>query len=164
MTLELQSMRWLRWERRCPIVLSERSPREWPCGRPDVLGVSASRHLIEVEIKRSVTDFRADQQKPCRRARAGFKDKAPREFYYLVPVELVDKVRPLLPPWAGLLAGNGCIHQVFKSPTNHDATRLTVRECIRLVYLVSNEAISAWEACERTKQPLCQHTNDATTA
>lgn len=151
MNLELMAMRWLRWERRCMIVLTERSPRTWGFGRPDVLGVTCGRHLVEIEVKRSVSDFRQDRLKPHRRFR--LKEQAPRLFYYLVPPGLVDRVRPDLPPWAGLLSVDGySLAVVFGSPVNRDAQQLSLKECVRLAYLVSNEAVSAWEAAERRRE------------
>lgn len=156
MNLELMAMRWLRWEKRCPIVLTERTPREWAHGRPDILGITCSRYLVEVEIKRTLSDFRADGQKASRQRRHHFQKLVPKFFYYLVPSNLVDRVRPELPPWAGLMRGpvDGeaqSIYVVLKSPTNHDSQRLSLKECVRVAYLVSNEAISARESLESTQ-------------
>lgn len=57
MSLELAAARWLRFEKRCMAVLFERTPRAWSCGLPDALGITCSRHMIEIEIKRTLSDF-----------------------------------------------------------------------------------------------------------
>lgn len=144
MNLELMAMRWLRFERRHVIVIKERSPRAWPCGRPDILGITTARHLTEIEIKRTVADFKADAVKPTRRSREFYLSKMPKLFYYLVPISIADKVAPLVPAWAGLLkAGeNGVVYVVKEAPRNEHSKRLTVKECARLVLMVSNQIIS----------------------
>lgn len=84
--LELLAMRWLRWEKRCIIVLTERSPRAQSCGEPDVLGITKDRYMYEIEVKRTISDFRADSDKPSRKFRDdGWRaPKLPKQFYYLV--------------------------------------------------------------------------------
>ena len=158
MNLELMALSWLRWEKRCSIVLSERSPREAWCGRPDALGVMASRHLVEIEIKRTLSDFKADQKKPSRNeVRRNFMaDKLPMYFYYLVPPDLVKRVELLVPTWAGLMRGPEYgepqgIRVVKQAPKNKEAKRLTVRECCRLVLMVNNHALSELSRVEASR-------------
>lgn len=141
-------MRWLRFERRCPIVLSERTPRPI-AGRPDVLGITCARFAIEIEIKATLADYRADQQKRCRQCRPHFLQLMPKQFYYFAGQPLAERICHELPDWAGLLsiAGYGLI-VVKKSPINRDAKKLSIRECVKPAHLTSNEAISAWQACE----------------
>jgi len=70
--------------------------------RPDVLAITPKGYLTEVEVKRTVSDFRRDSSKPHRQ----FPERRHSEvrmLYYLVPPSLVEKVRPLLPPASGLL-------------------------------------------------------------
>ena len=154
MNLELFAMRWLRWQKRCVIVLEQRSPRQWSCGVPDVLGITGARYLIEIEIKRTLSDFKADSRKAFRQRRnLGIKRELdPKQFYYLVPSTLVEKVRPLVPDWAGLMRGpTECSHSIFvvkAAPTNNQSTRLTVKECCRLVIYINNHALTKAESLQ----------------
>jgi len=155
MNLELMAMRWLRWEKRCVIVLTERSPRKDYCGQPDVLGVTKDRYLYEIEVKRSLSDFRADADKPSRRNRDWDKwqPKFPKQFYYLVPNALAHKVNGELPDWAGLMRGPASgevpVVQVVKpSPIWKPSIRLSPKECAYLVLKMSNQILSFAEARE----------------
>lgn len=157
MTLELLAIRWLRFEKRCRVAMVERSPRLWN-GRPDVLAITKSGHLLEIEIKRSIQDFRANADKPHIRRRsiagngflAGEDDMAPQYFWYLVPPELVKKAEAELPPWAGLLRGPGedeiqSLHSVVKAPKNKASKRLTIREKVNLGQCMANQILSYFE-------------------
>lgn len=155
MNLELMAMRWLRFEKRCRLAMFERSPRQAWCGQPDVLGVTDRRYLYEIEIKRSLSDFKANQRKPFHRLRtigpSEFHDaKYPKMFWFLVPFELVDKVKPILPSWAGLLRGptDGeiqTIWSVVKAPANNKSVPLTTKECVYLSQQMSNQILSLVE-------------------
>lgn len=154
MNLELIAMRWLRFEKRCMLVMTERSPRVWSCGRPDVIGVTCARYVIEVEVKRSLSDFRADGRKRHRIVREHYLERMPKLFYYMVPVALRDAVLAELPEWAGLLtppSGRYWIDVVRESPTNKASKRFTVKECVQMAHLLSNNAISAHERAENFK-------------
>lgn len=149
MSLELMALRWLLYEKRCEIALRERSPRQWQCGEPDVMGITKSRHMIEVEVKRSVSDFKRDFTKRSRedKYREFWRFKLPRNFYYLVPAHLVFKIEPMVPKWAGLLRGPTSeepqgLFVVKKAPVNTDSERLTVKECCRLVRMMANWAMT----------------------
>ena len=148
--LELKAMHWLKHERGCVIVLCERSPREWLCGRPDVLGVMPSRYAYEVEIKRTLSDFRADQDKRSRRLRGQHPEKFPKEFYYLVPEGL--PVLAELPDWAGLLVADSLGYfypTVIKpAPINRLSERYSLKECAKLVSLQSNQIVATEAKCE----------------
>ncbi len=107
------ALRWLRFEKACPVALFERSPR-FSGGRPDVLGITKTRYLLEIEVKRSFADFRANSKKNhiIHREHEAFKLQAerlalkwPKQFWFLVPPELVKKVEPWIPDYAGLLRG-----------------------------------------------------------
>src|SRR5579872_3260087 len=147
MSLELYALDWLLYEKRCEIALRERSPRMGFCGEPDVIGLTRSRHLVEIEVKRSVSDFKRDRFKASRVRRDLFLDKLPLYFYYLVPNELLEKVQPLTPEWAGLMRGpvDGepqAVYVVRPAPKNRNSQRLSVKECCRLVRMVANWAMS----------------------
>lgn len=162
MNLELMALRWVLYEKKCEMALRERSPRVYPCGEPDVLGITKNRYLIEIEIKRSLSDFKADAHKFSRKNRGGdfltnatnrewLFSKLPKQFYYLVPCELTKKVEPLVPEWAGLMRGPGRsepqgIVVVKTAPANNESKRLSVKECCRLVRMVANWAMSESES------------------
>lgn len=149
MNLKLMVMVWLRFERRCPIVIRERSPRVVVCGRPDVLGVTKNRYLIEVEIKRSMSDFRNDQQKSSRRTRDLYLTRAPRQFYYMAEPSLAEKIKPELPPWSGLITTKfQTVVVIVPAPVNRDSVKLTIRECIALAHLMANHIIAVEEKIE----------------
>jgi hypothetical protein len=139
MNLELAAMRWLWLEKNCHYVLEQRSPR-YHLGSPDVLGVTKDRYLIEIEIKRSISDFRADNKKRCRSNRDLFIDHMAKQFYYLVPPNLVEKVKPILPLWAGLMTINeaGYVYAEISAMVNKDSKRLSIKECVKLARCMTN--------------------------
>lgn len=121
------------------MVLFERTPRHCH-GRPDVIGVTASRYLVEIEIKRSLSDFRANAKKYHIENRDAFAIHAARQFWYLVPAKLREPVLKELPEWAGLLTDEQhWLHCVKKAPVNEKSRRVSVREVARLVELQSNQ-------------------------
>lgn len=91
---------WLRYERGCFLVCWERSPFGEHHYRPDVVGVEKRWRLVEVEVKHSLADFKANGSKRGLRMAWQF----PWQFWFAVPSALAPKVRPLLPDGAGLLA------------------------------------------------------------
>lgn len=125
---------YLRYDRQCPVVAFERGGHSWE--RPDVLALTKTRHWIEVEIKTSIADFRADSKK--RKWILGDRDF--RQFYYLVPPDLVDEVKPMVRQGLGLLSlssdsyGGLRIVKVVKPATVHPkAPRATARDMLRAV-------------------------------
>lgn len=149
MRLEHLALSWLRFEKRCHVAMFERSPRSRSCGEPDVIGVTKSRHFLEIEIKRSLSDFRANKKKPFHRIRdLGDADSNPypKQFWFLVPAELVDKVRPELPRWAGLLRGPTAnefqIASVVHAPVNKGSRRLSAKEVVRFGRCMANQIYS----------------------
>lgn len=102
-TIRAAVIGWLRYEQRCYTVAFERSP--WPTSyRPDVFGINRHRKVIEVEIKQTVADFKANAQKRLLRWREATGLYLPQKFYFAVPNEIVDKVKPFLPSRCGLLS------------------------------------------------------------
>lgn len=146
--LELFAMRWLRWEKKCVIAICERSPR-YGVGEPDCLGITPARYLIEIEVKRSVSDFRADARKHSKINRVAYIKQAPKQFYYLVACGIVEKVKPIVPEWAGLMRGptpNDWNLRVEKvAPINQESKKLSIKECSSLVKCVGNYAMSQME-------------------
>jgi len=160
MRLELAAMRWLWLGKGCHYILEQRSPR-WHLGAPDILGVTKCRHLIEIEIKRSVSDFKADDKKYYRREL--YINKMARQFYYLTPPEIVGKIKPLLPPWAGLMSTNEAelVYVEQEAPVNKAATRLTIKECVKLSRCMVNHLMSYVIALENNHQKFLRRDDQA---
>lgn len=70
-----------------------------------MIGILPNGHVIEVEIKITLSDFRADAKKRHRINLTG----VPFQFYFLVWPEMVEAVRadPTLPQRSGLLTLTG---------------------------------------------------------
>lgn len=146
MTLELQAFTYLRHERRCPIVLYERSPRQIIHNdRPDVMGVTSARFLIEIEAKRTFADFAANAEKRHVTNRPMLLSRWPKQFYFIVPEKLAARVLPALPEWAGLLVSDHrALPRVARdAPVNHSSRKLTVKQALRIVHLQSNQVWAA---------------------
>lgn len=150
--LEYHTARWLQFEKQCALVLCERTPR-WGHGQPDVLGVLPSRFILEIEIKRTMSDFRANSKKHHMLSRfcgepeiaERYAKRAPKLFWFLVPRSLVEKVEKELPDFAGLLtvSENGAsLDVVKKAPTNKDSERLSLKECSKLMRCAGNMMIA----------------------
>ena len=100
---------YMRYDRQCPVVALEAS-------NMDVAAVTKARRLVEIEVKTSISDLRADKRK--RKHRFWSKDAyIPRfryipedsvsRFYFAVTYDLKDKAVKVceeLYPYAGLLA------------------------------------------------------------
>lgn len=97
--LEASALEWLRYHKQCYIVMMERGTIH---GRPDVFGVTEEGYCVEIEVKRTVADFKADSEKRHRKEPALHSCNA-RQLYYMVHPLIVEKVRPLLPAGCGLM-------------------------------------------------------------
>lgn len=151
--LELLAINFLRWEKQCMFVLRERNPR-WGTGDPDVLGVTKHRYLLEIEIKRSLSDLRADAKKPHVANREHYLERQPKQKWYLVDHSFHEKALAELPEWAGLMTvppNEWSIRVVKKAPSNNDSTRLTVKECVKLVNCINNYNYSLEKQVDRWK-------------
>lgn len=160
------AMHFLRFEKRCRVALFGRSPRPGH-GLPDVLGITSDRFILEIEVKRSYSDFRANEKKAHIRARSSdfelvqerFAPRWPKQFWYLVPPEIVKKVEPWVPDYAGLMRGPGKneVQQVYvvkHSPTNKASLRLTTKEMVELGHCMANQIISDAHTIERLRANL----------
>lgn len=159
MSLEFSGVQWLKFEKRCPLVIHERSPRPFNMGNPDVLGITDHRYLLEIEIKRSVSDFRANARKshiqrrtdPDENVRNKCLENAAKQFWFLVPHTIAEKVRPEVPEWAGLLvhdpnrSGWRKIQCLKQAPTNNLSKKLSLLNCARLLCNVGNQIYSLME-------------------
>lgn len=143
MNLELAAMRWLWLERNCHYIVEQRSPR-YRIGSPDVLGVTKDRYLIEIEVKRSASDFRADFQKRHRVNRDVNITEMPKQFYYLMPKVLAEKLLSKVPEWAGLMySESGYTCTVLKTaPVNRLSKKLSLVECVKMCRCMVNHTMS----------------------
>lgn len=149
--LEYAGARWLQFEKNCALVLCERTPR-YGHGQPDLIGVTPGRSLYEIEIKRSVADFRANHRKRHILNRTHSEEeivnktlkRAPKLFWFLVPEHLAEKVKDEVPDYAGLLMlkESHDITVIKKSPTNPLSERLSIKECAKLLRCAGNMMIS----------------------
>lgn len=146
--LEYFAFVWLRFEKRCPAAMVERSPR-YGGGQPDVIGITHGRHLLEIEVKRSLADFRANFKKHHFINRKIFigDPRWPRQFWFLVPHNLAEKIEPMVPDWAGLLRGPGeddtqQLYSVRPAPVNRASEKLSALEVGRLMHCMSNQMYS----------------------
>lgn len=108
--------------------------------------------MVEIEVKRSYSDFLADGRKRHRIVRNQYIHKHPRQFYYLVEHDLIEKVEPKLPDWAGLMfVETNQIIVKKNAPLNQSAEKLTFRECRRFLSLLTNHLLSSESSreCER---------------
>lgn len=165
MNLELMAMRWLWLEKNCAYLLEERSPR-YMIGQPDVLGVTKQRFLVEVEIKRSASDFAADARKTHRANREFHLKSQPKYFYYLMEQRLAEKMLPKIPEWAGLLSGEmegkykPFINVLKKAPINKESRRLSIKECVAMTRLMVNHMMSYVESVHTQRE--IYRNNDST--
>lgn len=154
-------MKWLWLEKNCHYILEQRSPRHH-LGNPDVIGVTSARFLIEIEIKRSRSDFKADAAKHCRRNRELFPDHMAKHFYYLMPRKIAEPLleQMLIPEWAGLLTEGetyfGQIAVLKSAPANNASKRLSLKECVKMTRCMTNHMMScaceAWSNANNWKQ------------
>ena len=108
---------YFRFQRGCPIVALEYWHYRDCCVQPDVLVVDAANRPIEIEVKTSLSDFRADGKKGIWRFR-NRGNRWPWKFYFAVPRELEDRVKPILPGGCGLLR----VHAVSSSQPGRNVT------------------------------------------
>lgn len=149
MRLETRALHWLLYAHGSHFAVCERSTREWWCVQPDALGITKGRRLTEIEIKRSVSDFRANRRKRHIINRDSYLEKAPFKFYFLVPKELTAKILPELPEWAGLLDDSAMFINIVKeAPANIRHQRLTVKECAKLMRNLSNHIAGIEQALD----------------
>ena len=131
---------WLRYDSGCLLVALERSPLPRDACNPDVIGVTKRRMVVEIEIKRTMADLRANFEKSSMQHRER-RNIGPTRFYYLVPPEMVDKAFPLIAPTGcGLLTlggynpysglpGIGMVHQA--TPVKRQP--LSLKQIVKMV-------------------------------
>lgn len=84
----------------------------WMQGREaDLLVVTPTRSLWEIEIKTNLPDVRRERKKTHRLS----QDKRIARLYYAMPRSLVESALPIIAKWAGVLA----IHEEFHTVKVH---------------------------------------------
>lgn len=142
MRLETAALHWLLYTQRCHYACCERPPRGC-IGQPDIIGITRDRKLTEIEVKRSISDFRANSLKQHVQYREVMMHLWPNQFYFCVPVSLLPKVKAILPAWAGLLVG-GCngsepyLNIVKVAPPNRLSEKLSTKECVQMARCMAN--------------------------
>jgi hypothetical protein len=152
--LEFFGMCWLAYDRRCIGVCRERQCR-FQLGEPDILGLLPSRYTIEIEIKRSMADFYANKLKRHIRFRESLLEIWPRQFYFLVPPNLVASAKKALPEWAGLATinnhGINGFTVISVAPVNKESKKLTIFECAKMMRGITKHVIKNEEMQRRWK-------------
>jgi len=140
--IKLCIAQYFRYNRQCKLITLERSvPRlGWYC--PDILIVNKDRKIIEVEVKISLADFKADAKKRIWKTRDTGKVKMPHQFYYGIPAELEEKIKPIMRKDCGLIRigdkkewqhYGGAVSVAKTAPVNKESKRLTARELVEMV-------------------------------
>jgi hypothetical protein len=118
---------YFRYKRQCPVVAFEASDKlRWAIGEPaDVLVVTESRCLYEVEVKISLSDLKHDLKKNKHFWFSKQPENYPvNRFYFAIPNELTNDAIVIckeLYPYAGLLS-------VSKFPFSSNALNFGVYE------------------------------------
>ena len=94
----------------------------------DFLAVRQTGYVIEVEIKRSLSDMKAEARK-----KHNHESNKVVEFYYCFPKDILEQCTPFVPDRAGILSivhnGYRWKVSVVKSPKRHkEAVKLTTKE------------------------------------
>lgn len=153
---------WLRYNKQCPIVALEANcllNAYTDGGLADLLAVSPGRHLLEVEVKISIADFRKDQEKEkhqsyrkltrlnhtqIRQQHFGRtlyvepRDFPTHLFYFAVPYELGRQVAEecdQLYPYAGVLGFRKVKHYWEPSVRNFRKARTLSKQKLSLLQL-----------------------------
>ena len=78
----------------------------------DLVVITKSGCLKEIEIKRSVQDFKADFKKGHTH---GDRQNRITEFYYAIPIELLEKCLPLVPEGAGIITCHKDVKNIYRT-------------------------------------------------
>lgn len=154
--------RYLRYDLQCPVlgleIASSLATSYNDGGSADVLAVNKKRYLIEVEVKTSLADMKADRRKlkheyyrkcigmPYKNTAMRFGKGEPKEpkaypthlFYFAVPYELANEAVTLcenLYPYAGLLTNKQHFYGnivIEKQPQILNRERLSLLQMARI--------------------------------
>ena len=110
---------------------------------PDVQIVTKDRRLVEIEVKITRADFSADAKKRVWMFRDRGIRPMPYQFYYAMPHDLAESVLADVRPDCGLLGvlpskrawerHSDRVICIKKAPSNKDAGRLSLKQCVAMV-------------------------------
>ena len=118
---------------------------EW---ESDLLILTKSLYLTEIEIKISASDFRIDAAKHKSSIDKKMHDEFIRRFFYAAPKKLAEKI--LAETNFGVISidDQSRIEILRKAPLNKNARKMTERECLNMLRLA---ALKAWDMAHRYK-------------
>lgn len=159
--LRAAAVEHLRYRLKCRLVCTERSPfiRD-PC-TPDVIGVTDKRKVIEIELKMSWSDFKANRAKTSLYQRR-FYGIRPWRYFFLVPPEMKDRVLAALEEGEGLLTiGDGSnvytglpkVVSVRPATIDRESRPLALKEIVRMVSHQTGSLVSALAKVAKLKNP-----------
>lgn len=100
----------------------------------DIFILKPSGYCTEIEIKRSISDLKADFKK-----KHTHKDNRIKNFYYCIPEQLIEKALEIIPKDAGILecyfSGKLRCRIYRESVSNKEARKLTEDEKVKLMRL-----------------------------
>lgn len=142
---------FLLYEKKCDIISMERGLYDH-LGRPDILGIMRNRQVIEVEIKISFSDFRANFEKRIISRYRSNPRIAPHYFYFLVTAEIAEKVMTFESDkhtdYGILVLGNsGNLLLARKAGKNKFAAKLSVKQ---MITMVRNQSKTLWEITKKS--------------
>jgi len=154
---------YFRYKRQCELVAFERmiGSLQWVT-RPDVLVVNKQRYLTEVEIKLTMSDYRADQKKRVWERRRSHPERdLNRQFYYAAPADLAEKIKPELREGCGLLAirdvNFDAVSVAARAPVRAAAKRLPLRLIAEMVKAQTGTLCSLLEIIRNQQVLLEEH-------
>jgi hypothetical protein len=118
----------------------------WFSHEIDLLIVSQSRYAVEIEIKISLSDLKAEKKKYH-----NHESRKIRQFFFAVPEKLQDRALGLIPERAGLFAvktdHDGTLYAYIVKPAKiNDARKLNDEEYLKLGKLA---AMRIWSLKKR---------------
>ncbi len=149
--LEKAGINFLLYDKRCDIISMERGLSD-ELGRPDILGVTRDRKLIEIEIKVSKSDFLANFDKKIIKFYKNKPRLAPHYFYFLVPPELAIQIKDYYNEkhtgYGIIIPTTFGVESVKKANLNKDAVKLPVKDMIQMV---RNQTKTIWGSSDIPK-------------
>ena len=151
---------YFRYKKQFPIVSFERTFNGYyGNGIPDILCVSKDRKLVEIEVKVSLSDFKADINKS--RWKHVYKELEPYNRYFAVPKSIAEACLNVLKEWrttdhpigdSGLLVvsdkedfyGNHEVSQELSPKRNTKAQKLSLKHLSSIVKALSGSICSLY--------------------
>lgn len=156
MDLKRSAVNFLLYEKQCDIVSFERGINDY-WGRPDILGVTRDRKLIEIEIKESFSDFKANFDKLIIKKYQENPEHAPHYFYFLVNPDILQKVLEYTNDkhtGYGILSIHRSknyeeLRSYKKSSLNKNAKKVSIPCMVQMVKNQSRSFMDLWQSIEQ---------------